>query len=148
MDKHLFIFDLDGTLALNQHRQHLLETTPRQWDAWNKACVGDSPNKPLITIMRLLYGTGNPMFIMTGRDAAVRTETEKWLADHGVPPVSMFMRAVGDHTEDVKLKMRWFDIVRQDFPNWPVVVFEDRTRMVNAWREVGAKCWQVAKGDF
>lgn len=148
MDKHLFIFDLDGTLALNQHRQHLLETTPRQWDAWNKACVGDSPNKPLVTIMRLLQAQGEPIYILTGRDAAVRFETEQWMRRHGVPDVPMFMRSVGDHTEDVQLKMRWFEIIRQDFPGWPVVVFDDRTRTVNAWREAGAQCWQVAKGDF
>jgi hypothetical protein len=144
----VYIFDLDGTLALNQHRQHFLETKPRQWDAWNAACVNDSPNLPLVAVWHGLATLGHKCIIMTGRDAKVRYETREWLASRcgiHIGGDDLLMRPEDDHTEDVQLKMQWLS----KLPHGKVAaVFEDRTRMVAAWREQGIPCWQVAPGDF
>ena len=43
----LVIFDLDGTLANADHRQYLIERTPKDWDAYFAClCPKDAPNWP------------------------------------------------------------------------------------------------------
>lgn len=144
----LYIFDLDGTLALNQHRQHFLLTKPRQWDAWNAACVGDEPNLPLVNVWHGLTALGHKCIIMTGRDAKVRPQTKEWLAQWCAIHVGgddLLMRPEGDRTEDVLLKRQWYEKLHHVKIG---AVFEDRTRMVEMWRGLGVPCWQVASGDF
>jgi hypothetical protein len=149
----VFIFDLDGTLALNQHRQHFLENTPRQWDAWNAACVDDTPNKPLIWLLeKVVLAVGHHAYILTGRDEKQREPTREWLKralhTEKVDRVPLIMRPAGDHTEDTALKARWFEVLKQLHPNEEFVAIEDRKRMVDMWRGLGLQCWQVAPGDF
>jgi len=52
----IYIFDLDGTIALIDHRRHLLETDedPDKWDKFFDACVDDVPNIPVIFVMQEL----------------------------------------------------------------------------------------------
>lgn len=156
---YLWIFDLDGTLAFNQHRQHFLDVSPRKWKEWNEACVNDEPNFPLFHIMRTAPGT---KLIMSGRDEAVRPQTEQWLRHagvsqwRGVGPApegfyeQMYLRPTGDRTEDTELKKGWWQehkhVMGRRYQH--VVVFEDRKRMVDMWRGLGVQCWQVAPGEF
>ena len=44
--KPLYIFDLDGTLALIKHRRHFVEREPhhQDWERFYAACVDDGPN--------------------------------------------------------------------------------------------------------
>lgn len=149
----VFIFDLDGTLAINFHRQHFLETKPRQWDAWNEACVDDTPNKPLVWLLeKATAAVGVHAYIMTGRDEKQREVTREWLVQHAsrdtAYAVPLIMRPDGDHTEDTVLKAQWYDVIRQMHPTHEFVVIEDRKRMVEMWRGLGLQCWQVAPGDF
>ena len=46
--KPLYIFDLDGTLALTEHRQHILDNKddPQRWRRFYAACDRDEPNAP------------------------------------------------------------------------------------------------------
>ena len=45
----LYIFDLDGTLALIDHRRHFLDdqADPKRWQKFFAACVDDQPNEPV-----------------------------------------------------------------------------------------------------
>lgn len=113
-ERRIALFDLDGTLALIEHRFPLIECKPRQWDAFFAACVHDAPNWPLIFIARALSQAGFEVIIATGRSDAVRGQTEGWLGRHDVPFEQLLMRAQGDHQPDHRLKRGWIASGRID----------------------------------
>ncbi len=64
-----------------------------------------------------------------------------------MPPGPLYMRKAGDHRDDDKLKIEMLARVRADGFD-PIMAFDDRNRVVKAWREAGIPCAQVADGDF
>lgn len=147
----MIVFDLDGTLALDDHRRHFLlpqEGGEKDWDSYFAACGGDAPAKPIIHLLRRLHGTDR-IVLWSGRSDSVREQTEIWLAQHGL--LALFdevrLREADDRTADDELKRRWLNEARA---NGLVVelVFEDRQRVVDMWRAEGIVCCQVAPGDF
>jgi hypothetical protein len=148
-NRPLYIFDLDGTLALIQHRRHFVEGPNKDWRAFFYACVDDAPNLPLISTLRRLHYAGADVWIWSGRSDEVRLETEEWLYRHSVGgPHPMKMRTAGDHQPDVTLKRGWLHAMSPTDRQRLVAVFDDRTRLVDMWRSEGVTCFQVAEGDF
>lgn len=147
--KPLYIFDLDGTLALNEHRQHLVQGETKDWRAFFAACVNDEPNVPVIDTMHALVDAGAEVRIWSGRSAEVMAETQRWLSDHvGLPGVQLTMRLEGDHTPDEQLKQAWLrELPPRDLRRL-VAVFDDRAKVVAMWRANGVPCFQVAPGEF
>ena len=148
--KPFFIFDLDGTLALNKHREHLAKAG--QWDAFFKACDRDSPNAPVIEIFNRIAGDLDvEVEIWSGRSAAVLAKTLDWLIEHTAfdpQEHTIRMRPVGDHTPDEVLKKRWLDELHPTHRDDLLAVFDDRDKVVKMWRDNGVACFQVAPGDF
>lgn len=140
------VFDLDGTLALNDHRQHFVERPvgEKDWDAFFEACDKDKPNWQVIRLLQVLSATGNRVEIWSGRSASVIGKTESWLAQQGLALIPFRCRAAGDHTPDHELKKQWLDEASQK----PDLVFDDRASVVAMWRANGINCMQVAEGDF
>lgn len=154
-----YIFDLDGTLALNHHREHFVTGGNKDWDSFFKACGGDLPNIPVITLLGDLvanYGMHQVM-IWSGRSEDVRDITIDWLMREG-PKVDfaldldycdwsdmLKMRPSGDTTPDQDLKLSWLQGIDK---NHLVCVFDDRQKVVDMWRSQGVTCLQVAPGDF
>ena len=59
MTTPLYIFDLDGTIALIDHRRPLLESkSSDRWQKFFAACVDDEPNKPVIDTLLGLRRAG------------------------------------------------------------------------------------------
>lgn len=149
----IYIFDLDGTLANCQHRLHHIQKTPKDWDAFYRDCINDTPMHGVVSIMNRL-ALHSDIRVWTGRSDMVRAETEEWLRKHTFlkNTVDMSkvlrMRVHGDHTEDVDLKRSWLlrmgDRERENVAG----VFEDRSRVAAMWRANGLMCFQVAEGDF
>jgi hypothetical protein len=138
----LIVFDLDGTLALNKHREHFIVGPTKDWNAFFDACGGDTPNLPVIAVMGALANL-HIVEIWSGRSDRVRRITEDWL--HRYDMASSFltrMRAEGDFTADELLKEQWLKERRPD------LVFDDRDKVVAMWRRHGIPCFQVADGDF
>ena len=153
--KPLYIFDLDGTLSLANHRQHVLDDTqdPHRWRRFYALCDRDQPNPPVIRTMELLRHQGADILIFSGRSDEVRDKTITWLAEHTSfmsweLPNALTMRAFGDHTPDDVLKKAWYDAMLWEDKNRLVAAFDDRTRIVKMWRANGVPCFQVADGDF
>lgn len=150
----LYIFDLDGTLALIEHRRHFVECPREQqdWKAFFAACVDDLPNLPVIETLYQLHRAGVEIWIYSGRSDEVRDETIKWLQRQGIilsRREHLMMRAAGDFTpDDHQLKLRWLNEMLPEDRQRLVAVFEDRDRMVKMWRAQGIACFQVAPGDF
>lgn len=162
--KPLYIFDLDGTLALIDHRRHLVaDKKDQDWDAFYRACVDDKPNVPIINILNALIQedeyqeeSDNDVYIFSGRSDLVRTETELWLYKNTWYSDVAFeggehllkMRAHGDNTPDEILKRRWYEELTQADKYRLVCVFDDRQKVVDMWRSIGVTCLQVADGKF
>lgn len=133
-----FIFDIDGTLAEMDGRGpydgHLYHT--------------DKVHKPVADMLRHL-SKSYTIVVVTGRDEQWRMITEDWLDYHGLLPDidRVFMRAHDDNRNDAIVKA---EILHRDIaPRYDVLgAFDDRDRVVAAWRAMGIKCYQVEPGDF
>jgi len=156
MEKRIVIADLDGTIALIEHRCHWLDkaqhpelTSDERWRRFFADCVNDEPNWPVIKAVDALAQAGYRIVIFSGRSDEVRTETITWLDRHGLRIGNQYqtlrMRYAGDYTADEVLKRQWIE--RYD-PFDILCIFDDRKKVVDMWRELGLTCFQVAPGDF
>ena len=148
------IFDLDGTLADIETRRgiSIKENGKMDWDIFfdpNNISL-DTPNRPVITMAKLLKESGHRIVILSGRSKVTKDATRDWLKQFDVPFDVLKMRP--DNKEfkfmpDDQLKKLWLD---QLFPNTEDVlcVFDDRDKVVKMWRENGLSCLQVAEGNF
>jgi len=144
----IVIFDLDGTLALIDHRRHLVECDKPDWPAFFAACDEDQPNVPVIEIFEALKAEGHTMWIWSGRSDEVERDTVSWLMFECIEFDRLMMRPEGDFTPDDELKKSW---LKKYFPinkDNLLCVFDDRDKVVKMWRDEGITCLQVAPGDF
>lgn len=152
----LYIFDIDGTVSIARHRQHILDDRDdsHRWCRFYAACDKDLPNTPVIATMERLRITGADIWFFSGRSEEVRDKTVSWLSDntsfmtHDLDGPMLSMRAEGDYTPDDDLKASWFESMLIDDKRRLVAVFDDRDRVVNMWRAKGVACFQVAPGNF
>lgn len=160
MMKPLYIFDLDGTLALINHRRHFVERErgEQDWKGFYAACIHDLPNAPVLRVMESLRRFSD-VWIFSGRSDEVRSQTVAWLVQNTSFPSSSFdsafgtediltMRSNGDYTADDVLKRRWLDAMLDEDRKRLVATFDDRDRVVQMWRAAGVTCFQVAPGEF
>lgn len=146
------VFDLDGTLALDGHREHFLLQAEKDWDSYFEACDGDEPNVPIIETLKMMSQyVWVTIEIWTGRSETVREKTTEWLERqgirHGQHYMSLRMRGVHDRRPDTEVKEDWLLECRGDGVE-PSLVFDDRNSVVKWWRDRGITCCQVAEGNF
>lgn len=137
-----FIFDIDGTLA------HIDPANPR--DIYDGSRVyQDLLDQSVSVVYNSLYEWDFQTLIVSGRDEKYRDVTEKWLYDNKVYYDRLYMRSEGDTRHDATVK---YEIARDILKDYYVEgVFDDRSRVVQMWRTVGFKTFQVAdwiKSDF
>lgn len=142
-----YIFDIDNTIANNSKRIHHLHQKPKNWDAWYKESQHDTPYWEIIELMDLAVSHDIKVVLCTGRDEFCRDDTVNWLADHDIPYDKLYMRPLGDRRDDSVVKRDLLKQIREDGYD-PVLVFEDRDRVVQMWRDEGLRCLQVAPGNF
>jgi phosphoglycolate phosphatase-like HAD superfamily hydrolase len=145
-----YAFDIDGTLADSSRRAHHLAKAPKDWDAF----FSDMENDPPIAHMTALAKSvrhgpyGMKIVFITGRPDKYRKVTKAWLNEHVTTcHAPLYMRKTGDHRDDTIVKLELLADLRADGYE-PIMVFEDRTRVVQAYREAGVPCMHVAAGDF
>ena len=142
-----YIFDIDGTLANGLHRTHHLEKRPKDWDAFFAEQNKDGLYVHVANVARALHRGGHRIVICTGRPENYREVTMNWLHLRAVPYEALYMRPAGDFRDDDIIKIEMLARIRAD-GYVPVMVFDDRDRVVRAWRAAGIPCAQVAEGDF
>lgn len=91
----LAVFDLDGTLADVRHRLHHVEGARRDWDAFFAAAVHDPPLAEGMALARR-WARVCELAYVTGRPEQCRADTERWLAEHGLPTAPLWMRGPAD----------------------------------------------------
>ncbi len=130
------ICDIDGTLA------HMVNRSP-----YDPTKYLDDEKDDFVHFAFARLSENSTRIIMSGRDEDYREDTEKWLSNHGITYDHLYMRPSKDRREDSIVKRELYETYVKDKYN-VVCVLDDRNRVVNMWREIGLKCFQVAEGDF
>lgn len=166
----IFIFDLDGTLADDRHRSYHLHPVheefcdgnenssyswregvcadcgvKRDWDSYFALAGDDLPRPSVIQVCRDL-ARWHKIYIFSGRSETTADVTRAWLRKYDVHYDKLRLRGKDDRTQDDVMKLLWAEEMKisQDV----IGVFEDRQRVVDAWRAAGYTCFQVAPGNF
>ena len=137
------IFDLDGTLALIGDRN--------PYDA--SQCEYDKLNTPVFNALRMYQNDGYKIIICSGRSGECVEQTDNWLKKNGIAPDLFIMRDPeykddnGQRIPDNELKQKMF--MGHIYNKFNVeVVYDDRQKVVDMWRDLGLTVFQVADGRF
>ena len=146
---HDVIVDIDGTVLDNSHRQHFIMCKPKDWKSYEAGIHEDTPHYDIIYILEALKAAGSKLVLCTGRKESERNSTINCFRAHYIDNLfeKMYMRADGDYRPDFIVKKELLECIRSDGYN-PTIVFEDRSSVVEMWREEGLRCLQVQPGDF
>lgn len=131
------IVDIDGTLANHEPHRGPYDTSLYHLDTVHSNVA------EIVFVLSETY----PVIITSGRSDEFRDVTAKWLTDNSIPFDRLIMRKAGDLRNDALVKHDLFhEFIAPDFN--VVMVFDDRNRVVEAWREMGLTVAQVAEGAF
>ena len=148
--KKIVIVDIDGTISRLGERLKYLQGKKKDWDSFYSACMEDEPVKEVIALVKLLTIEYTIVFC-TGRRESVRDLTIKWLKQYFDNTFAcsdnLLMRPLGDKRHDTQVKPELLKKAQIEL-NDIAFVLEDRNSMVEQWRKLGLKCFQVADGDF
>lgn len=133
------IVDIDGTIAER-------ETGGRGPYDWKR--VGeDYLVEEVVKLVNWYSEDGCQVIVMSGRDAVCWSETVEWLNKHDIPWNELYMRPENDGRKDSVVKRELFDKHVRPYYNVEVVL-DDRQQVVDMWRDLGLRVFQVAPGQF
>jgi len=132
-----YIFDIDWTLA------HMSGRSPYDYSkVWT-----DIVDKDVRDLLKIIENTWREIIIVSWRKDDCRDETIEWISDNVTQYFQLFMRKSDDSRCDSIVKREIAE--KYILPKCNVRgVFDDRDRVVKAWREMGLTCFQVAYWDF
>lgn len=134
------LVDLDGTLAHMGTRDPFDETRVHE----------DVPDSAVVETVQLYMDAGYWVVFCSGRTVGCFDATSEWLEKHvtdGGCNYELYMRPKGDTRQDFKVKLDLFNqAIRNRFD--VRLVLDDRDQVVQLWRSLGLKCYQVAEGNF
>lgn len=143
------IFDIDGTLSDNEHRQHHLDKRPKDWKAFFDACGDDPCHDYVLTLNHIIavaFETpiyrNHELFVFTGRPNNYRRQTVKWLNHNKVRYDHLSMRDEGDGRPDHVVKLEMLEQCRLTGYR-PLFAVDDRPEVVEMWRANGVPCFVV-----
>lgn len=143
----IYVFDIDGTIANNEHRKHLLPQNDlhltSSWSDYNRACSGDSPIIQLINMINNLAELSE-VYIMTSRSDEVEWRTLEWLQDNDVEYDVIYMRSRFDNRKDYIIKEMWLNDLC-DGDKTSVIIFEDNPNVIKHLRSCGYTVMSVCE---
>jgi len=158
-----YLFDVDGTLLDITHRLKFIQKKPKDWKAFRDPIQKrwDEPIIPIINIFNALRAAGHNTIIVSARTKDEEEDTRKTLNNwipgmldydpkHEDYKIPMYLRSNRDHRNDTVVKAEILETIRMDGYN-PVMVFDDRPKVINMWHEQGLKVGDVrdpSKGEF
>lgn len=128
----IIICDLDGTLC------HLNGRNP--YDA--STCENDILNPVVASIIK-----DQNVILVSGREDKYRQATIKFLENHDIHYIDLYMRDTDDFRNDAIIKKEIYEKYIKGKFNVKFVL-DDRNRVVELWRSLGLTCLQVADGNF
>ena len=140
-------FDMDGTLADKEHRDHLFRAG--KYKEADDLCHLDPPIEATVAICKMFLNYANYRVVfVTGRIEDVRERTIRWLKSHVSPYVSteqLFMRDNDDPRPNDQYKLEVVEFLQQSGDIF--CVFEDGDECVNTLRNLGIRVFQTQPGD-
>ena len=152
----LVVFDIDGTLANIEHRLDYVRSKPKNWKAFDAGIPNDRVNEPVAEVLYSLRsateGNQNKIIFASGRNERSRSATVDWLKKYSLweDDSKLYMRKADDFRNDSIVKREMLDEIIADYGKKPDMVFDDRPRVVNMWRDAGIFVFDVYQGkeDF
>ena len=141
------IFDIDGTLMDISHRKKYVTQRPKDWSKFREETSNDTPNQDVFAIAKALQKAGHNILIASGRNKSQRAVTLKQLMKEKLVFRALELRSDTDYRPDTEVKSGMLDKFRKQGFN-PELVFDDRSSVVDMWRQRGLRAVQVAPGDF
>jgi predicted kinase len=133
------IVDLDGTYALIGDRS--------PYDA-ERCDVVDFPNQPIVDTVKLFHDAGYKIIFCSGRMEKHREASIRFIEKYSNNiTYELFMRQTDDMRKDVIIKEEIFRNKIEGKFNIKLVL-DDRSTVVDGWRQLGLTCLQVAPGNF
>lgn len=147
MTKKCWIVDIDGTIADTEHRIHYITNGHKDWAAWHANAHKDKPIQEIVDLLDMAVMNEIKIVLCTARDEMCRHDTLDWLYSHEIPWDELYMRKEGDRRDDDIVK---FELLQEIYEAGyePILVLDDRDRVVKMWRAAGLRCLQVQPGDF
>lgn len=152
----LVVFDLDGTLADCDHRLHHIRPDPshdpvtgkrvkRRYDLFHHACVDDTPIGPVCDFYKhFVADPDTTVVVLSGRDFATHDKTVNWFSQHGLPmPDELLLKTGDQNLPDVEQKRVAADRLEAKYGKPIALVFEDRARVVQMWKDRGTFVFNV-----
>lgn len=137
MDEQV-IFDLDGTLSDNRHREHLIEGEDKKWRKYLDKCVEDSPVQKMVSKLNKI-SEEYEIIILTCRSDEVEEETIDWLEKHNVNYDKLIMLPEGRwKIKDSKFKRDELRTMEN-----PVKAFDDKESNCRMLYEEGLETYKV-----
>lgn len=139
----VILFDLDGTLCDVAHRRRYVQVEPKNWDAFNSACVLDAPLPHVVWIHNLIRDFGYKIIYCSGRSDDFEPQTRAWLSERlDVQNPDLRMRKAKDRRSDDIVKKEILDQIRADGYE-PICAFDDRPLVGRMWRANGVPTFMV-----
>jgi phosphoglycolate phosphatase-like HAD superfamily hydrolase len=142
------VFDVDGTIANNDHRRLWLDREHKNWKRYNEGMAEDGVYHDIVHLMSQL-SYNNKVILCTGREYTYHDVTRDWLRRNDISEYvhSMYMRPAGDYRSDAIVKVELLERITADHAR-PWLWVDDRQQVVDAIRAQGVRVLQVAEGDF
>lgn len=148
MPKRTIIFDVDGTIADVEHRRHLVNGDNKDWNAFRNATVDDKPVQWVCDIAKRFIAQGEEVAFFSARNESEREITEKQISEWiGDGHKGVFLRPNDSYEPDEVFKSDLADKF-EEMGGKIDLVFDDRNKVVEMWRNRGTMVVQVAEGDF
>jgi phosphoglycolate phosphatase-like HAD superfamily hydrolase len=123
----LAVFDVDGVVADVRHRLHHLERG-RSWHRFFDA-ASDDPLLPEGARLVADLRRSHDIVWLTGRPEWLRSVTERWFAEHGLPTDELHMRPDGDYRPAAAYKL---SVLRNLAPRVVQAFVDDDDEVVRA----------------
>ena len=139
-DKKIVICDIDGTVANNDHRQHLLKGF-KTWDLFFNALDKDTPILEVIEYVLKLHSNGKKIVFITGRPERFRKPTLRWLSRYFDFELNVFMRGNGDIRHKKLVKK---DIFTENFNSEQIyIAIENDFELIGLWKSLGLQVKEI-----
>lgn len=142
--KQAIIFDVDGTLA---HMSGRIERRGKHnapycdWDAHD-----DDVDEHVVDMLNTLKDRFD-IVILSGRKSSSKLVLETWLKKNDIHYDALYMREAKDNRKDSIIKKEIYEkTIKRKWNVW--LVFDDRNQVVEMWRSLGLKVFQVNEGNF
>ncbi len=114
--KEAIVVDIDGTIADNSHRTHLVEGRKKNWKKFFEKMVDDKPIQQNILLVHKYFKGGHIVIIFTGRYEKDESLTRNWLDKYlGIKEYLLFQRDNNDFRDSKDYKKETLLKIQENF---------------------------------